>query len=130
MLLVSAGNDPVISRHVMSCVDCYLLCNLPVVLHVICCCSVAQAITKAIQISLAATLKQDPSSFTISPQAFYYCAVPAGRSCKTGCAPYCGSLLILVVMPLCNTVLQISIACIQAESNEHRCGVTGNMLVL
>jgi hypothetical protein len=49
-----------------------------------CCCSVAQAITKAIQVSVAATLAQAPQKFTVSPQAFYYCATLGGCSCKTG----------------------------------------------
>jgi hypothetical protein len=49
------------------------------------CCSVSQAITKAVQISVARTLQQQPAKFAVSAQAFYYCAPPAGRSCKTGC---------------------------------------------
>jgi hypothetical protein len=47
-------------------------------------CSVAQAIAKAIQMSVAVTLRRNPLSLTVSPQAMYYCATPAGCSCKTG----------------------------------------------
>ncbi|WIA23946.1 hypothetical protein OEZ85_013585 [Tetradesmus obliquus] len=50
----------------------------------LCSTCVGHAVPKAIQISLAATLARDPHSFAVSPEAFYYCAEPAGRSCKTG----------------------------------------------
>uniref|UniRef100_A0A383W511 Gnk2-homologous domain-containing protein n=1 Tax=Tetradesmus obliquus TaxID=3088 RepID=A0A383W511_TETOB len=50
----------------------------------VCSTCVAQAISKAIQVSVAATLQKAPQNFSISPQAFYYCAAPTGRSCKTG----------------------------------------------
>jgi hypothetical protein len=47
-------------------------------------CSVAHAIAKAVQMSVAVTLRRAPGNFSVSPQALYYCATPAGRSCKTG----------------------------------------------
>uniref|UniRef100_A0A383VW72 Peptidase C1A papain C-terminal domain-containing protein n=1 Tax=Tetradesmus obliquus TaxID=3088 RepID=A0A383VW72_TETOB len=50
----------------------------------LCSTCVGHAVSKAIQISLAATLARDPHSFAVSPEAFYYCAEPAGRSCRTG----------------------------------------------
>uniref|UniRef100_A0A383W9S6 Peptidase C1A papain C-terminal domain-containing protein n=1 Tax=Tetradesmus obliquus TaxID=3088 RepID=A0A383W9S6_TETOB len=50
----------------------------------LCSTCVAQAITKAVQMSIAATLRNSSGQFAVSPQAFYYCAPPGGRSCKTG----------------------------------------------
>ncbi|WIA23159.1 hypothetical protein OEZ85_001490 [Tetradesmus obliquus] len=50
----------------------------------LCSTCVSEAITKAVQISLAATLRNSSGQFAVSPQAFYYCAPPGGRSCKTG----------------------------------------------
>uniref|UniRef100_A0A383VUU5 Peptidase C1A papain C-terminal domain-containing protein n=1 Tax=Tetradesmus obliquus TaxID=3088 RepID=A0A383VUU5_TETOB len=50
----------------------------------LCSTCVGHAVTKGIPLAVTARLRQNPAQFAVSPQAFYYCAEPAGRSCKTG----------------------------------------------